>query len=192
MGNRLRLLDARMSGETISPLYERELKEKIEVHVSLYKYFWYMISELELQIYKKEFMNSLTIFFLDTPYVATEAAFAPVYYDTDRLNTLERRPGILLREFEEIYFRYCNFFNLYPREVVDEPDILKAFGVSLTSKRSPSFRFIRWKTSSEKWLKEERVFSKASLIEQFLHEECHVSELEADRIFYCDMVQRFQ
>ena len=104
-----------MNGETITPEYETELKEKVEIHASLYKYFWYMMSELSLQIIKKEFLNSLTLFFLDIPYNKSSTAFDPVYFDTDKLNILQRRPGLLLKEFEEIYFRYCNFFNLYPR-----------------------------------------------------------------------------
>lgn len=99
MGNRLRLLDAKMKGETITPEYEADLKEKVEIHASLYKYFWYMMSELGLQIIKKEFLNSLTLFFLDIPYNKNSNAFDPVYFDTDKLNILQRRPGLLLKEF---------------------------------------------------------------------------------------------
>lgn len=97
LGNRLRLLGAKMEGETISEEEERNLRERVQVHNSMYKYFFYMMSELNLQILKKEFLNSLTLFLLDAPVNAK--AFDPLYFDTDRLNLLQRRPGMLLKEF---------------------------------------------------------------------------------------------
>ncbi len=52
----------------------------------MYKYLFYLLSELNLQVLKKEFLNSLTLFLLDTPVVAQ--AFKPLFFDTDKLNLL--------------------------------------------------------------------------------------------------------
>lgn len=69
--------------------------------------------------------------------------------------------------------------------------MLNAFGINLTTKRAPAFRFIRWRNQGEVWPTEHPV-KYESLIEQFLIEECIVTDLEADIIFYRDMVLRFQ
>lgn len=69
--------------------------------------------------------------------------------------------------------------------------MLNAFGINLTTKRAPAFRFIRWRNQGEVW-PSEHTLQYESLIEQFLQEECIVTDLEADIIFYRDMVLRFQ
>ena len=65
----------------------------------MYKYFWYLLSEMNLQIIKKEYINSLTLFLLDTPYKNMSSFFEPLYFDTDNLSTVKRIPGMLLKEF---------------------------------------------------------------------------------------------
>ena len=37
-----------MDGERLGPRTEANLRECVEVHDSMYKYFWYMLSEVEL------------------------------------------------------------------------------------------------------------------------------------------------
>ena len=66
----------------------------------MYKYFWYLLSELNLQTIKKEYVNSLTLFLLDTPYKNTKSFFEPLYFDTDNLSAVKRIPGMLIKEFE--------------------------------------------------------------------------------------------
>lgn len=67
--------------------------------------------------------------------------------------------------------------------------MLSAFGVTLVSKRVPAFRFIRWKNQGEARVAADEG---GGIVEQFLREECVLSDLEADCIYYRDMVERFQ